>query len=91
MSIIPEGPMSTYSVADAKASLPSLINRAIAGEEVIITRHGKPVAELRPAAVTEASRPNASLDWFLSRRLELPPGAPNSVELLDMIYDDPEG
>ncbi len=29
--------MSTYSVADAKAGLPRLINRATAGEEVIIT------------------------------------------------------
>jgi prevent-host-death family protein len=83
--------MSTYSVADAKASLPSLINRALAGEEVIITRHGKPVAELRPAPAPSSPMPDGSLEWFLSRRIKLPPGAPNSVELLNMIYDDPEG
>ena len=40
--------MSTYSVAEAKNRLPALIDKAIEGEEVVITRHGKPVAELRP-------------------------------------------
>ncbi len=32
--------MSRYGVADAKAGLPRLIDKAMAGEEVIITRHG---------------------------------------------------
>jgi len=39
--------MATYSVAEAKNRLPSLIDKARAGEEVVITRHGKAVAELR--------------------------------------------
>lgn len=83
--------MSSYSVADAKAGLPRLINRALAGEEVIITRHGKPVAEIHPAvAPTEVVKPGAH-DWYLSRRIKLPKGAPTSVELLNMIYDDPDG
>ncbi len=81
--------MSRYSVADAKAGLPSLINRALAGEEVIITRHGKPVVELRPVAVS-APTATASHDWFFSRRVKLAPGAPTSVELLNMIYDEPD-
>jgi prevent-host-death family protein len=51
--------MSTYSVADAKANLPRLIDRAMQGEEVVITRHGKPLP------IT-------------------------SVELLDMIYEQPD-
>ncbi len=42
--------MIAYSVADAKANLPRLIDKAMQGEEVVITRHGKPVAELRPTA-----------------------------------------
>lgn len=41
--------MSTYSVSEAKNGLPSLIDRAIEGEEVLITRRGQVVAELRPA------------------------------------------
>jgi prevent-host-death family protein len=38
--------MGTYSVAEAKNRLPALIDKAIEGEEVVIIRHGKPVAEL---------------------------------------------
>jgi len=82
--------MSRHSIADAKATLPRLIDRAMAGEDVVITRHGKPVAEIRPATTLKgATRPGAH-DWYLSRRLKLPQGAPTSVELLNMIYDDPD-
>lgn len=38
--------MSRYSVATTKDNLSSLIDKALAGEEVIITRHGKPVVEI---------------------------------------------
>jgi len=47
--------MTAYSVADAKNRLPTLIDKALAGEEVIITRRGKPVVELRPTR----SRPSS--------------------------------
>jgi prevent-host-death family protein len=42
--------VTAYSVADAKNRLPTPIDKALAGEEVIITRRGKPVVELRPAS-----------------------------------------
>ena len=60
--------MGTHSVAEAKNKLPELIDRALAGEGVIITRHGKPVAELR--AIPEPPRPitAADLDWLAERR-----------------------
>lgn len=37
------------NVYAAKANLSHLIDRATAGEEVVITRHGRPVARLVPA------------------------------------------
>ena len=37
-----------YSTGDAKNLLTKLIRAAEAGEQVIITRHGKPVAQLVP-------------------------------------------
>ena len=40
--------MSEYSVAEAKAKLSELIDRAEKGEGVTITRHGKPIVEMRP-------------------------------------------
>jgi prevent-host-death family protein len=83
--------MSTYSVADAKAGLPRLIDKAMAGEEVIITRHGKPTVELRPTAMPRPAAPAGSHDWFLSRRVKLDGDAPASVELLTLIYGQPNG
>lgn len=38
------------SAAEAKAKLSSLLDRAARGEEITITRHGKKVARLVPAA-----------------------------------------
>ncbi len=82
--------MSTYSVAEAKAGLPGLINRALSGEEVIITRHGKPMVELRPATpVASATTLAAAHERLLSGRIRTREGAPTSVALLDMIYDEP--
>jgi len=37
------------SVAEAKNRLPELIRAVEEGEKVIITRHGKPVAQIAPA------------------------------------------
>lgn len=41
--------MSVFSVAEAKNNLSKLIDLALKGEKVTITRHGAPVVELRPA------------------------------------------
>ena len=35
------------SVTDAKAQLTELVRRAEAGEEIVLTRHDKPVVEIR--------------------------------------------
>ena len=49
--------MAQYSVAETRNNLSRLIDKARAGEEVIITRHGKPAAaiSLVPAAGGEVS------------------------------------
>jgi antitoxin (DNA-binding transcriptional repressor) of toxin-antitoxin stability system len=45
--------MSTYiNVSEARATLPQLLDRVRAGEEITITRHGQPAAVLiRPEAL----------------------------------------
>ena len=84
--------MSTYSVADAKARLPRLIDKALAGEAVVITRHGKPVAELRPATAPErrltAAARSALYDRMRASRIKPAGQAVTSVELLDLVYED---
>jgi prevent-host-death family protein len=37
------------SIAEAKNRLPELIRAVEAGEKVVITRHGQPVAQITPA------------------------------------------
>jgi len=82
--------MTTYSVADAKGSLPRLIDRALEGEEVIISRHGKAVAELRPIAKGRAKAPPAGYAWLKARRQSRPTVGLTSVELLNQLYEEPE-
>ena len=82
--------MSTYSVADAKTHLPRLIDRALDGEEVIITRHGAPVAELKPTGTSAVRKGGpATYAWLRARRISRPAGRRSSVELLNEIYDEP--
>ena len=81
--------MTAYSVADAKNRLPRLIDKVLAGEEVIITRRGKPVAELRPAS--RATRPAVgSHEWLRARTRARPSVGLTSVELLDLLYESNE-
>lgn len=44
-TLIAAEPVSAY---DAKTHLPSLLERTARGERFVITRHGKPVAQLIP-------------------------------------------
>jgi antitoxin (DNA-binding transcriptional repressor) of toxin-antitoxin stability system len=61
--------ISTHSVAEAKNRLPELIDRALEGEDIVITRHGRPVVELK--AIPRPAKPvtSADLDWLAARRV----------------------
>jgi prevent-host-death family protein len=48
--------MTTVGSFEAKTKLSELLDKVEAGETVTITRHGKPVAKLVPAAADEAER-----------------------------------
>ncbi len=61
--------MSSYSVADAKTHLSNLIDRALAGEGVIITRHGQPVIEFKPIPPVARPITDADLDWLDANRV----------------------
>jgi prevent-host-death family protein len=39
------------SIAEAKDRLPELVRAVEAGEKIVITRHGRPVAQLAPAPI----------------------------------------
>ena len=83
--------MSRHSVVDAKNNLSDLIARAEKGEEVVITRHGAPVVELKPvASVKKGPRrmTQADLDWLDANRIELKAGASDSATLVRQMRDE---
>jgi prevent-host-death family protein len=61
--------MSTHSVADARNRLSKLIDRALKGEAVVITRHGHPVVELKPVGKPPRRMTQADLDWLDKHRV----------------------
>jgi prevent-host-death family protein len=78
--------MPNYSVADAKNHLPKLIDRAFQGEEVVITRRGRPVVDIRPAVV-RPKPPIGSDEWLFERTRSRPGMDITSVELLDLLNE----
>jgi prevent-host-death family protein len=82
--------MSTHSVAEAKNQLPKLIDRALKGEAIVITRRGQPVVELRP--VHPAPRPitNADIEWLRARRALLPEIKTDAATLVRQMREEGE-
>ncbi len=81
------GDMSAYSVAEAKNNLPKLLDRALAGEDVTITRRGKPVAKLSPLG-GEARGGSIDMEWL--ERVRVKPADPNFdvLELIGRMRDE---
>lgn len=48
--------MTTVGAFEAKTHFSALLERAARGEEIVITRHGRPVARLVPATVAGEGR-----------------------------------
>jgi prevent-host-death family protein len=82
--------MANYSVAEAKNRLPTLIDKALEGEEVVITRHGKPVAELRPHTPRSAKSSREMLKRLWERTKARKGVGMTSVELLNQMYEEDE-
>ena len=65
------------SIAEAKNRLPELIRAVEQGEEVVITRHGKPVAQIAPPP-----RERRKIQWGAMRdRIRLLDGWDEPVDL----------
>jgi antitoxin (DNA-binding transcriptional repressor) of toxin-antitoxin stability system len=77
--------MITVNLAHAKAHLSELLDKVEAGEEVIVTRHGKPVAHIR-----QAVSPKKPLDFeaLAAFRATLPAQLGSSAELIRKMRDE---
>ena len=77
--------METVDPEQAKARLGELLDMVEAGEEVVITRRGAPVAQLSPAARFSKPLPLRELAEF---RASMPFQKRSSVEVLREIRDE---
>lgn len=75
-----------YNLYEAKTALSKLVERAAAGEEIIIAKHGRPLARL--TALAQRGVPRKPGGW--EGRLWVSPDfdAPLPAELLEAFEDD---
>lgn len=64
----------TVTAFDAKNRLGRLLDRVESGEELVITRHGEPIAWLVPFEKKAGERVNAALEVFRKVRESISPG-----------------
>jgi prevent-host-death family protein len=63
--------MKTVGLFEAKARLSALVADAVAGKTTIITRRGKPVAEIRPISHDRTKRAHQAIERLRSLRARL--------------------
>lgn len=76
--------MAVYGVAEAKAQLSELLARVERGEDVVIARHGKPVARLMPAKPAPKITPEVLRAW----RESMPAQTISTAELVRQERDE---
>ena len=76
--------MHSMSLAHAKAHLSELLNTVESGQEVLITRHGRPVARVLPANAVKQTLPLARLAKL---RQQLPAREGSSADVLRALRD----
>jgi prevent-host-death family protein len=77
------------SVSDAKSQLTDLVRQAEAGEEVLLTRHGQPVAKIiamKPAYDPQKRR--AALDRLRDEGSKKITPGPCAARSQDFLYDE---
>jgi prevent-host-death family protein len=80
--------MSMHSVADAKNKLSELIDRAIGGEDVVITRHGTPVAVLKGVSGKTGPVTDEEIAWLDRNRIKGPIPAEDAGETVRRMRDE---
>ncbi|HUJ47189.1 MAG TPA: type II toxin-antitoxin system prevent-host-death family antitoxin [Rhizomicrobium sp.] len=80
--------MSSHSIAETKDKLSELISRAEKGEEITITRHGRPVVRFTPISAPAGRMTDADLDWIAKRRVGRGRPKENAGEFVSRMRDE---
>lgn len=77
------------SVSEAKGRLTDLLRRAQAGEEVVLTRHGRAAARLTPIkAVLDRKARRELLEGVRASGAAKASAGPNAARSQDFLYDE---
>lgn len=76
------------SVTDAKAQLTELVRRAEEGEEIVLTRHGRPAVRLVPTAQKPTAAQKRALMEEIRDAAPKNYSGPSAARSQDFLYDD---
>ena len=77
------------ALSDAKAQLTDLVRRAEAGEEIILTRHGTPVARIAPIKpVLTPAEKMARITAIRAATKAIPDDGVSAARSQDFLYDE---
>jgi prevent-host-death family protein len=82
--------MSTHTVAETKNQLSKLIDRALKGEHIVVTRRGQPVVELKPVRPPPRPITEADIEWLRARRVGRKMPKVDAVTLIRQMRDEEE-
>jgi len=77
------------AIHEAKGKLSGLIKAASSGEQVLLTKHGRPVAEIRPFAAAKTSVEKlTALTAIAAQAAKKASSGPDAAHAADFLYDD---
>jgi prevent-host-death family protein len=82
-----------FNIAEAKAKLSELLDRALSGEDIVIARAGEPLARLTPLARRRPREPGAWKGWGADIPTEvfLAPMDPEDLDAAEGKFSDEFG
>ncbi len=83
--------MGQVNIAEAKARLSELLDRALAGEEIVIARAGKPLARLAPLERKPRRKPGAWRHLNIPDDIFLEPMEPEDLDAAEGKFTDEFG
>jgi prevent-host-death family protein len=84
-------PAVEITISQAKAHLADLVRRAEAGDEIVLTRHGQPVARIAPVSHARARSPaerRALLERLRTAAADKVTKGPDAARSQDLLYDE---
>jgi prevent-host-death family protein len=82
--------MATVSIAEAKDQLSRLIDQALAGEKITITRYGKPMVTLTPEPANQPRKMTGPemVAWLREELKDMPKFKDTGADIIRQMRDE---